>query len=80
MIKKINDLKNEIDKLQQENESLKNNDKVLQKLQNENERLILDIEKTEIKMKAESNDLCDKLQLENERNGFRAHNQCKLPV
>ena len=80
MIKKINDLKNEIEKLQQENESLKNNDKVLQKLQNENERLILDIEKTEIKMKAESNDLCDKLQLENERNGFRAHIQCKLPV
>ena len=80
LIKKINDLKNEIDKLQQENESLKINDEVLQKLQNENERLILDIEKTEIKMKAESNDLCEKLQLENERNGFRAHIQCKLPV
>ena len=75
LIKKINDLKNEIEKLQQENESLKNNDEVLQKLQNENERLILDIEKTKSKINAESNDLCEKLQLENERNGLRAHIQ-----
>ena len=60
LIKKINDLKNEIEKLQQENESLKKNDEVLQKLQNENERLILE----------NFRNLCEKLQLENERNGF----------
>ena len=70
LIKKINDLKNEIEDLRRENEALKNNDEVLQKLQDENERLILEVEKTEIRIKAESNELCDKLQQENERIGL----------
>ena len=72
LIKKINDLKNEIEDLHQENEKLKENDAVLQKLQDENERLILEVEKTEIKIRAESKDLCDKLQHENERNGLKS--------
>ena len=69
LIKKINDLKTEVDELQEEISKNESNNEVLQKLQAENERLILEIEKTDIKIQAESNVLCAKLQQENERNG-----------
>ena len=69
LIKKINGLKTEVDELQEEISKNESNNEVLQKLQAENEKLILEIEKTDIKIQAESNVLCTKLQEENERNG-----------